>query len=766
MSRKITSKANGLIRLSKSQNGYFVPKFILVNKKDTINKAHILKKIKKIFNKNSKLIIRSSSSMEDNKDISNAGKFLSIGNISFDEKEIFEAIDKVAKKLLKKDQIIIQQYISNVDISGVLFTRDHKNNSPYYIINYDRSKKTDLITSGKSNPSLKTKIIYRENIKDKIFFKLLKVVKFIENLYQSDKLDIEFAISKNKIFIFQCRYLIIKNKINLDNEVSIALNNLKKKIHKLKSINPFLSGKTTYFSNMSDWNPAEMIGNKPNSLSISLYSELITDKIWAHQRNNYGYKNVIPNQLMLNFAGSPYIDLRADLNSFLPKNLDPNTQNKIINSCLSKIKKNPEIHDKIEFKCIETSLDFINNNKILKFGNDYKKKLFSITKNFVLENKFLNKELNKVKILEDKISNIKKSNLSEIQKIYYLIFFTKNYGTLPFAGAARLAFVGTKFLKSLKDLNVINQAELESFYHQPKSIPNLIKSDLDKLRKKKISKQKFLNKYGHLRPHSYNITSKNYSENFNIYFNIKNKVDFKRTKIIKINKNKISIIQKLINKNRLKISSSKFLEFIKNSIYAREYCKFVFTKGIDEIFNNINKLCNEIKIKKKDIQFTTINTFKKNLSSLSPEKLKDILNSEIKINKKNQMILDRLILPDIIFDQNNIYNFEQNYVKGNYITNKGVTASILNLNYGSSNKNFKDKIVIIENADPGYDYLFSFKIKGLITKYGGANSHMSIRCLELGIPAIIGVGGKNFEEINKAEKIYIDCKNQFYKILN
>ena len=43
---------------------------------------------------------------------------------------------------------------------------------------------------------------------------------------------------------------------------------------------------------------------------------------------------------------------------------------------------------------------------------------------------------------------------------------------------------------------------------------------------------------------------------------------------------------------------------------------------------------------------------------------------------------------------------------------------------------------------------------------------MSIRCLELGIPAIIGVGGKNFEEINKAEKIYIDCKNQFYKILN
>ena len=43
---------------------------------------------------------------------------------------------------------------------------------------------------------------------------------------------------------------------------------------------------------MSDWNPAEMIGNKPKPLSISLYSELITNSIWSIQRKNYGYKDV------------------------------------------------------------------------------------------------------------------------------------------------------------------------------------------------------------------------------------------------------------------------------------------------------------------------------------------------------------------------------------------------------------------------------------------------------------------------------------------
>ena len=28
---------------------------------------------------------------------------------------------------------------------------------------------------------------------------------------------------------------------------------------------------------------------------------------------------------------------------------------------------------------------------------------------------------------------------------------------------------------------------------------------------------------------------------------------------------------------------------------------------------------------------------------------------------------------------------------------------------------------MIENADPGYDYIFNYSIKGLITKYGGSN---------------------------------------------
>ena len=43
---------------------------------------------------------------------------------------------------------------------------------------------------------------------------------------------------------------------------------------------------------MPDWNPAEIIGIKPNQLSTSLYKYLIMDSVWSLQRFEYGYRDL------------------------------------------------------------------------------------------------------------------------------------------------------------------------------------------------------------------------------------------------------------------------------------------------------------------------------------------------------------------------------------------------------------------------------------------------------------------------------------------
>ena len=217
MSKKISSKTGALLVLSKKLNskGFNVPKFIYFTKQDFIkDKNKIFNKIKKNFT--SEIIIRSSSLLEDKDGKSNAGKFKSFPNLKINNKVIFNKIEEVISEFDSlKDQVIIQKFENEILYSGVIFTRDQNTNAPYFVINYDKSGKTDLITAGKYNPTSKTILIHREskNI-PKLFISLVKAIKRIEKIFNSKRLDIEFAIEKKtqKNFIFQCRPLHIPKK--------------------------------------------------------------------------------------------------------------------------------------------------------------------------------------------------------------------------------------------------------------------------------------------------------------------------------------------------------------------------------------------------------------------------------------------------------------------------------------------------------------------------------------------------------------------------
>ena len=80
-----------------------------------------------------------------------------------------------------------------------------------------------------------------------------------------------------------------------------------------------------------------------------------------------------------------------------------------------------------------------------------------------------------------------------------------------------------------------------------------------------------------------------------------------------------------------------------------------------------------------------------------------------------------------------------------------------------SNMYLYNKIVCIENADPGFEWIFTRGIKGLITKYGGTNSHMAIRCSELDLPAAIGCGEQLFEQIKNSVNVELNCADKILR---
>lgn len=671
-----------------------------------------------------------------------------------------------------KDQILVQELIKNVEISGVIFNNDPQTGFPYYIINYDATGKTDLITSGIKNSKIKTLIVYKKEINRSNKFKAyLKIVQELEKIYHTNNIDIEFAIKNKKFYLFQCRPLIVKkNKILKNLNLNDALINLKKKIDKI-SLNKILSGSKTIYSNMADWNPAEMIGSKPYPLSASLYGELITDKVWSLQRNNYGYKNVEPYPLMFNFLNAAYVDIRTDLNSFLPKNLSKNIEKKIINYCVKKLIKKPFLHDKIEFEIINTCYDF-DLKKRLSFLKKKEKKIYifelKVLTNKIFKNykNILKEEINKIKLLEYQIQLYNKTKISYIEKIYLLIEALKKNGTLPFAGIARCAFISIVFLNSLLKKNLINNNDHKKFFE---SI-NTVSQDIHKLSQKAkanvYAKKTFLKKYGHIRPSTYSISSLSYKENFKCYFGDKCYKEIKKKSKFTLSYNKIKKINSLLKNHKMEISAKKLFNFAKESIRQRELSKSIFTKAIDEIFISLIKLGKEINVSRKDLEYISIKTVIKHYAHLDTDKLKKIIKDEIKKNKINYKKSENIKLPDIIIKSNDIYCHHLILNSGNFITKEKILSETIYLNNKTKFRELDQKIVFIENADPGFDFLFTYNIKGLVTKYGGANSHMAIRCLEENIPACIGIGERKFNFFKNSKKVELDCEQKILNLIN
>ena len=138
-----------------------------------------------------------------------------------------------------------------------------------------------------------------------------------------------------------------------------------------------------------------------------------------------------------------------------------------------------------------------------------------------------------------------------------------------------------------------------------------------------------------------------------------------------------------------------------------------------------------------------------------------------KSDKKNAIkkINEYFLLPSIIFSEDDFQVIRSYIAKPNYITKKQIMANALILNPKIKIPDIENKIVVIENADPGYDWIFAKNPKGLITKYGGIASHMAIRCGEISIPAVIGCGEMLFEKLKITERISLDCKNEKINII-
>ena len=732
------------------------------------NKRQILKKIKRNFN--SQIVIRSSAADEDGKHSSNAGKYFSFlkvnSNQSKDVEKKINIIIKSYKKTLTGSKILIQKMISPINCSGVIFNRDLTSGSKYYVINYDDiTGRSDTVTSGLTKSSNRVLFAYHNkisNVKSKRFFKLLSAIKEIEKIYDQIPLDIEFIIMRNfQIYILQVRPLILKSKVTkaTEQQTEKILNNLKSKIS-----NKLIKWNTVY-GQMPDWNPAEIIGKHPHPLPYSLYKMLVLDLSWIKARKLMGYCDKFKNKnLMDSFSGQPYIDVRKSFISFTPDFLDKKLRLKLVNYYIDKLKDNPSLHDKIEFDIAINCFIFDFATRIKKLcpkvlsdkevsSLELKYKAIFIKNLFKNNTGSIEQNLRKINQLNNNFEKLKSKGDLE-----HIINQTIQYGVIPFSILARHAFTAENMIRSLKRLKCLSSNDANNFKSSLETVTSQFIKDCQRLANNNISFSDFKYKYGHLRPGTYDLNSDNYSKFNKGFFTQKKSSNFRKIKKFVLGSEKLLSIDKILKRKKLPFDSKFLFSYFKKSIESREYGKFIFTKNVNLLLNKIKAIAKKNKIPTSKITFLEI----KDIISLNKKKNLSLIKKKIKSNEQLFNIYQNIRLPLLLIDAKGVHVSPFQVSLPNFIGNKKVSSKMIHITNDANLKkiSLKEKIVLIENADPGYDWLFNFKIKGLITKFGGSNSHMAIRCNELQIPAAIGVGEKIFQDLKEQNQIILNCNQK------
>lgn len=728
------------------------------------------------------VIVRSSGLAEDSSRESLAGHFTSVPNVC-GEVALVQAIKEVIASFgdrKAEDQVFIQPMLRNVAVSGVAFTRDPRSSGHYFVINYDgTSGETDSITSGCSNDVATLYVDKAVGVPaEHPFAGLVALLGELEEMLDKDALDIEFAVAGEELFLLQVRPLVLVEAAVLDIEGHRqTLERVSAKVRQLSRPHPYLHGTRSVFGVMPDWNPAEIIGIRPRPLALSAYKELVTDNVWAYQRNNYGYRNLRSFPLLISFAGLPYIDVRVSFNSFVPADIDHGLAERLVNHYIERLIEKPANHDKVEFEIIYScyTLDLherLNDLQNHGFSKEdcatLAESLRNLTNRIIHEAGLWKNDIQRLHKLEERHQIINSSNLGTIDKIYWLLEDCKRYGTLPFAGLARAGFIAVQMLKSLVATGVLRKDDYEQFMGSLDTVSSQMSVDLAQL-----NQTAFLEKYGHLRPGTYDVTSPRYDEMPDRYFNWSHiGADKKEAHPdgerrpgdrpeFTLSLPQMNRLEALLQEQRIEHGVLSLFNFIKGAIEGREFAKFVFTRSLSDALKLLGDLGQEHGLSREDISFVDIEVVRRLHCSCAD--VGETLRQSVSTGKERYGVTRQITLPPLITAPEDVFAFGMPVDEPNYITLKAVSGKVVGDE--AERSDLRGNILMIPCADPGFDWIFSHDVGGFITMYGGVNSHMAIRAGELGIPAVIGAGEALYRGWEKANWLEIDCAKQKVTVL-
>lgn len=683
--------------------------------------------------------VRSSATQEDSANASFAGMYTTKLRVQATLRSIQVAAEEVRLSGVHKQKVVahytrrrsveiadsgmsvIVQKMIEADTSGVIFSHDLTKTDGYYAISVS-SGVGETIVGGAANGKLirVARGVKPAGIKDAWIRKLIVAMKTIERRFRSSSLDVEFAIRNDTLYILQCRP-ITTVQAEPDKALEMRL------MRQIESVNKLITSRFRgdVLGDMIDINPVELLGVAPTSLDISIFKYLFADQVVERVRRDMGYDPLGVGLLEV-VAGKPYTSMRKTAFSFRPLGIPNQIYERIVRVYRNALVKNPALQSRVEFDLYAMScgekLERVMQEAWL---NDSEK---SIVREAFMRIDAVFSQVSTAQAetfgafaisYEQRTALMRGASLGDILEHV-------SHGTEMFVCVARLAFYWKNRFEELhpqENLNSLISGHIRSVNGQ-------LQSDLVACRNGAITREGIVKRYGHLRPGQFSVFGESYADDPDTYL------------FSQIEQAEVAETERQAHVFEGAVEFEHTITFMQ----ARERMKFLFSQSL-----HLFAIKLRLQLAERDIS-------KQDASQLNWNDLCEWLDGSVSPEVRDREVEVPILLPDVIIPgQTDLGVITFSEAMPSYITNSVVKARVCTLEQLGLKADVKGALVLLPNADPGYDFLFHSGAVGIITKVGGPASHMCIRSIELKMPACIGCGESVYQKLASARSAVLDC---------
>jgi hypothetical protein len=713
----------------------------------------------------SRLAIRSSAWEEDATTGPAPGTYLSVLDVDArSEAAITQAIREViasyeqrlAPQDLLRSEVIVQAFLEECVMAAVVESTGGDQSSAYVIVDYAYGPRTDAVTSGGGQGRA---FVVPGHSVGSPWETLTDLAQLCEEQF-GYRVTLEVSIDKSGVVhVFQCRVGRVAEEDPSDAAGVRAC---------LETISADLSEgpRTGLWSDMADWNPAEMLGPRAAPLDVSLYESLIGRRSWWQARCDLGYRAPQEERLFRRVGEVPYVAVHLSIESFLPRDLPNDLAHGVVQNRVSALSSSPHLHDKLESSITVTCAVPPSDPRIeslLATGipprdvTHLRESLARLTTSLIQQHRVA------TQVDQDLGASLaawsRGHPLSDLAPLAFLDWLTaamdrcEQMGVRPFARQARKAFIGQDVATWLQRAGALPQDWYNDILRTTDTVTTDLTRSVSALAAGEQDEEEFRSHWGHLRARMYDITSPRFRD-----LRLP-RLSPSRPPPTSVHREPIRVPAAALRDGGIEVSWHEVDFLVRSAVIEREHLKYRFSEVLSAILEGIAAFGATLDLAREDLRFLEIDELVA-LCKTWPvtQDLKAAMRDTAEARRAEWQVASAVMLPPLIRPCDDLHLSVFPSARPNVVGTEEITGPVVELRppYPPPPDTLAGRIVAIDAADPGFDWLFAYDIRGLVTMYGGPGSHMAVRCAQLDLPAALGCGQSLFRRIVDTGWVTID----------